>query len=319
MSWFEALTGFVESEQAVRRRLRLDGTRLHSDANRRSWEAGSLTVPSLGELRADAEAAFGVTGPARLSLSEVIGSATHLHQDPDNAGAVFQVASQANLLEMVGPGVTPEAGVTGYEHDHTQGPACAIACGGGTIVRNWFVEVDGGVGQSADRQIDTFADLGVAIGNEDGRWWTMHNGYAMPTGELPDDLPATHPLLQVGVHAGTEVTVGGVGHLVTKVYCSALPIAYSPVDGAAIEPLARLVLNSAYEATFAAAACNLAGGGTDRLFLTMLGRAFGTDVAWIIDAIRSAVERWRHVPLDVRVVSYSGPSAAVATLLRDYS
>ena len=69
MSWFEELTGFVESESAVRRHLRLDGTRLHSDANGRSWEAGSLTFPCLGELRAEAEAAFGSAGQARLSAA----------------------------------------------------------------------------------------------------------------------------------------------------------------------------------------------------------------------------------------------------------
>ncbi|MCK5683507.1 hypothetical protein KAJ27_05280 [bacterium] len=51
---------------------------------------------------------------------------------------MFQVASQFNLLEMVSPGVTPEEGVGRYEHDHTQGPACAIACGVGTIYRNYF-------------------------------------------------------------------------------------------------------------------------------------------------------------------------------------
>jgi len=30
-------------------------------------------------------------------------------------------------------------GVTRYQHDHTQGPACAIACGAATIYRNYFV------------------------------------------------------------------------------------------------------------------------------------------------------------------------------------
>lgn len=40
---------------------------------------------------------------------------------PSNAGAVFQVASQFNCLEMVGPGSRPEDGVTIYSKDHTQG------------------------------------------------------------------------------------------------------------------------------------------------------------------------------------------------------
>lgn len=30
-----------------------------------------------------------------------------------------------------------------YEFDRTQGPACAIACGAGTIFRNWLVPLDG--------------------------------------------------------------------------------------------------------------------------------------------------------------------------------
>lgn len=34
-------------------------------------------------------------------------NAAALHKDPANGGAVFQVASQFNCLEMVGPGVTP--------------------------------------------------------------------------------------------------------------------------------------------------------------------------------------------------------------------
>jgi hypothetical protein len=66
-----------------------------------------------------------------------------MHQSPKNAGALFQVASQFNLLEMVLPRVTPEHGVTRYAHDHTQGPACAIAAGAATIYRNYFVPVDG--------------------------------------------------------------------------------------------------------------------------------------------------------------------------------
>ena len=63
---------------------------------------------------------------------------------PENAGALFQVASQLNLLEMTGPEVTPEDGVTIYQDDRTQGPACAIAAGAATIYRNYFAPVGGG-------------------------------------------------------------------------------------------------------------------------------------------------------------------------------
>ena len=48
---------------------------------------------------------------------------------------MFQVASQFNVLEMVSPDVGPEAGVTGYQHDKTQGPACAMSCPAATVFR----------------------------------------------------------------------------------------------------------------------------------------------------------------------------------------
>jgi hypothetical protein len=52
-----------------------------------------------------------------------------MHRAPEYGGALFQVASQFDALEMTGANVTPEDGVTRYQHDHTQGPACAIAAG----------------------------------------------------------------------------------------------------------------------------------------------------------------------------------------------
>ena len=75
---------------------------------------------------------------APTRISEVVGDVRALHLDPQNGGALFQAASQFNLLEMTGPSLTPEQGVGIYENDQTQDPACAIACGGGAIFRNYF-------------------------------------------------------------------------------------------------------------------------------------------------------------------------------------
>ena len=38
--------------------------------------------------------------PGRLKVSVVTGDVRQMHQSPENAGALFQVASQFNLLEM---------------------------------------------------------------------------------------------------------------------------------------------------------------------------------------------------------------------------
>ena len=59
--------------------------------------------------------------------------------------------------------MTPEHGVTRYQHDHTQGPACAIAAGAATIYRNYFAPVGGSHGQTTERQFDGLADLGETL------------------------------------------------------------------------------------------------------------------------------------------------------------
>ena len=57
------------------------------------------------------------------------------------APVVVQAASQFNLLEMPDPNVIPERGISKYELDPTQGPACATACAAGTAYRNYLVPV----------------------------------------------------------------------------------------------------------------------------------------------------------------------------------
>lgn len=329
MSWFRELVGFDESADAIRAHLVLDGAVLESQVNGRRMRAGELTMPSLGELRVGAEPRPASPDRRRLQVSEVVADVAALHRDPENADALFQVASQFNLLEMVSPTVTPEAGVTGYENDRTQGPACAVACGAGTIYRNWFVPIDGRPGQTASRQLDMLAGVGTSLGNGAGRLWTMQNGYALATGDGLAGLPERHDALRVGVQSDTEVTMGTSGMstaatpsdppTVTQVYCSALPVAYT--SGAAadrLEPLARMILNSSYAATMHLARLRFLDGGSPRVYLTLLGGGvFGNRIEWILDAMEAALDEHRDVPLDVRIVSYSRPRPELTALLTD--
>jgi hypothetical protein len=123
--------------------------------------------------------------PGRLRVRVVTGDVRQMHRLPRNAGALFQVASQFNLLEMISPDVTPEQGITRYQHDRTQGPACAIAAGAATMYRNYFVPINGSYGQNAERQLDGLVDLGAwlskALGQPVGALWDMRNGYALCT------------------------------------------------------------------------------------------------------------------------------------------
>ena len=181
MTWFEKLTGIDEqSPLQVRRELSVEGDQIVCPNGKR-FAFGRLETPKLSDLR-QAVADLNVA-PRRSTICEIVGDVRALNADPANADALFQVASQFNLLEMTGPSVTPERGVGIYESDPTQGPACAIACGAGTIYRNYFAPVGDSIGQSADIQIDCSSDLGISLGNAGGRLWSMQNGYLFPTND----------------------------------------------------------------------------------------------------------------------------------------
>jgi len=323
MSWFTDLVGFPETDaESVRAQLDHDGARLTSRVNGGSWACGTLSTPSLAELR---QTPIDRSGP--VTLRELVGNVQALHCDPAHAGALFQAASQFNLLEMAGPTVTPDQGVGIYEHDHTQGPACAIACGAGTIVRNYFAPVAGALGQTADRQVDCLADIGAALGNDGERLWRMQNGYAFvrPEGRraiaerlaaMTDaEVDALRGRLRIGLVTDTEVTLRGAGHRVTQVYGSALPVAYGGGPAAEWEPFARLVLDASYEATLRAAAANASATGHRTVFLTLLGGGvFGNALPWITDAIWRALETVGPADLDVAIVSYGRSRREVAEL-----
>lgn len=327
--WFERLVGFrEETPNQVRSNLRVEGDRLISQVNGQSFQAGRLEAVSLQTLR-DRAAKFKGTESRKTTIGERVANVQDLHQAAENAGALFQVASQFNLLEMVGPSVTPERGVDGYEFDRTQGPACAIACGAGTIYRNYFAPLPNGqIGQTAEHQLDCLEDLGDALGNQDGSLWSMENGYALASAsgleKINDQLEnlgegkrdALRARLRIGLHWDTEVTLDSCGHHVTQAYCSALPVAYSHLGAPAWEAFARLVLEAAYEATFQAALINRDQTACSKVFLTLLGGgAFGNRTEWIFDAIKRATQLFEGQGLDVAVVSYGYSDPSVQRLV----
>ena len=321
MDWFHRLTGFSESSyDETRRRLSVRDGRLHSNASDKSYAVGELELVSLKALR-DRRAK--TAGGSRLRLHLQSGDARDLHGSARNAGALFQVASQFNLLEMTGPSVTPEDGVTRYEDDATQGPACAIAAGAATIYRNYFAPVAEQAGQTATRQLDGLADFGAALSARTGmgvdQLWTMRNGYALASLDglkaianciaalSPSELDDLRALLCIGAHLDVEVTdhPQQAGQTVSQAFCSALPLGYSRLPQAAWEPFARLVLEASYEATMHCAVENAAGSGSKRVFLTLVGAgAFGNPRQWVLDAMRRAMKLFHDADLDVSIVSH---------------
>ena len=312
--WFTSLTGFREDDYDVTRGLlRVEGDELVSTVTGARHGIGSLSVPTLALLRG----ATNFSAPQRSTVRCVTGEARAMHADPELEGALFQVASQFNLLEMTGPDVTPEDGVTRYVTDRTQGPACAVAAGAATIYRNYFAPVGDGIGQTSDRQIDALARVGEALSAKLNRpvaeLWTMRNGYALCTREglraitellehcADEDRDDLRGRLAIGRHRDVQVTDVAEPRRVSQAFCSALPVAYGEGRPAEWEAFARLVLEAAYEATLLAAVDE----ESNIVLLTRLGGGvFGNADGWIDDAIVRAIEIVKDAGLDIRLVSH---------------
>lgn len=323
--------GFDElNPNQVRENIEIDETHMTSKVNGQTYSFGRLEITSLEELRKTVD--FYQDSRRELNVSEVIGDVQHLHQLPENSSALFQVASQFNLLEMSSPNVTPEQGVGRYQYDKTQGPACAISCGAGTIYRNYFTEVNSQIGQDASNQIDTLEDLNILLNNTGSALWDMKNGYALINNNesalrIKDQLSALtneeyeliKSKIKIGIQWNTQVTLGNSGNFVSQAYCSALPIAYSNVSSEFAESFARLILSSAYESTFLAAIKNYSITGNNRVYLTLLGGGvFGNKISWITEAIYDNLMKFKRFPLNVYIVSYSKTNVDVSEIIRKY-
>ncbi|VAW74083.1 hypothetical protein MNBD_GAMMA12-2744 [hydrothermal vent metagenome] len=328
--WFKELTGFYETTaEEVRQKLSVKGEILKSHVNDREFRCGRLEILTLCELRE--KVASCQTPVGKLSLNEVVADVQQLHQRESNKGALFQVASQFNLLEMVSYNVNPEQGVGIYETDNTQGPACAIAAGAGTIYRNYFARVNGSLGQTEHNQIDCLKQLAYALGNSSGELWEMKNGYALATGaglreirrkilDLSNgQLHSLKGKLSIGIQWNTEVTLNNSQQLVSQAFCSALPVAYSRHPSTDWMAFATLVLQASYEAVICAGILNYLQTGNNRIYLTLIGGgAFGNDIDWIIRAIRRALSLYQDVGLDVVVVSHSRSNRHVQELISEF-
>ena len=323
--WLKNLIGFQESKEAIYKNIIVIDGKLKSLVNSKKYYYGKLETPSLKELRVRVENSNAKKG--KLKLQAIRADVKDLHLDQHNANALFQVASQFNLLEMAGEDITPEMGIERYEHDHTQGPICAICAGAGTIYRNYFVPLEGQVGQSVTKQIDCLADIGEALGNKNTLLWEMQNGYTLLKedglyainrkleGMSENEVDKLREKLRIGLMWDTQVTLDECKHSVSQAYCSALPISYVGFSSKLWKPFASLILEASYEATLCAGILN----GDDRVYLTSVGGGvFGNDLEWICSAIERAVLKYIDYDLDVKIVSYSPISQNILRLVKKF-
>eukprot|EP00933_Yihiella_yeosuensis_P053650 TRINITY_DN51916_c0_g1_i1.p1 TRINITY_DN51916_c0_g1~~TRINITY_DN51916_c0_g1_i1.p1 ORF type:complete len:521 (-),score=98.42 TRINITY_DN51916_c0_g1_i1:65-1627(-) len=238
-----------------------------------------------------------------------------LHEDPENAGAVFQVTSAYNCLSLQDPRQTPEDGVNRYSNEATQSTACAVSCPAATVFRNYFVNEDGQGGEG--QQLDLVAQISKVVRNDKDKYFSMKNGFLMPKHEvaelskrveqdpiLCDDVSAA---VNVGVHWDTQVVdrEGHTQHNVCQVFCSAAPVGYAKIVKVfEWEPFAKSLLAGAYDATLSAAAL-LAAKRKDRVkvYLTLVGGgSLGNRQSWLCKSIERVLKAHEMEPLDVFLV-----------------
>ena len=233
---------------------------------------------------------------------------------------------------MVSPYITPEKGVDIYERDYTQGPACAIACGAGTIYRNYFAPVNGEQGQSNYNQIDCLELIGKELNNEELLLWKMSNGYALLSHDgllnintqihkkSQEQREQLKENLKIGIQWKTEVTLANSTQIVSQIYCSALPVSYSQIKSSHWEIFSKVILEATYEATLYAALINLDQTGCNKVFLTLVGGgAFGNEIDWIMDALRTSLLKFKDMPLDINIVSYNSSSPKIQELITQFN
>jgi len=200
----------------------------------------------------------------------------------------------------------------------TQGPACSVACGPATALRNFFIEVGGKSGQTCDRQVENLQGVLAQLGDA-GKYIIVRNGYSLAnskglrvirkTLQNSTSLPKScQQDLRVGVHEDAQVTASDWGrcqqrdsdHTVMQVFASACSVAYSQGDAGHWEPFARLVLLASYEATLWAGLLTAlrhdGSAGSRRVFLPCLG---------VASLPRQCKQRWRNLLMSTSRCSLS--------------
>jgi hypothetical protein len=159
----------------------------------------------------------------------------------------------------------------------------------------------------------------------------MKNGYSLASDEglieindkleslTKSEVDELRKLLRIGIQWNTEVTLDDSKHRVTPAYCSALPVAYSQQRSELWAVFARIRLEASYEATICTGILNYQKTGNNKVYLTILGGgAFGNEQVWIIKAIERSLELYKHVGLNVSIVSHRYSNINIQELIHKF-
>lgn len=307
--WFKKAFGCREQAcEVTKKSLNFsDGT---LQINGQEFHVGPFDVITLEDLKARLASSEGLgrtlRGGSGLTFHNIRATTLDLHLDPESAGAVFQVASLFNCLELDSSNASPSDGVTKTGCQPTQGSACASACPAATVFRNYFANGDG-------QQVECLSEVEQIVNNRREKYWSVRNGFCMPgrdfkkiNARFQQDMGFEEDIrskLKVGIHWDTAVM--GNSHRVAQVFCSAAPVSLTKyVKAEDWETFAKTILEAGFEATLTAAACLARERGERvQVYLTPVGGGvLGNRTRWIVAAMDRALTLHEASPLDVHLV-----------------
>jgi hypothetical protein len=314
-SWFEQMFGFEESSEDSMDDVRAHFTysaktrRITSLDNGKSFAVGSFNTPTVFELETLAARGIARLGTyVRSTLSVVYGDVADLQKMPENNGAVFQVQSQFNCLQLAGSDSRPEDGVTEYAQSNEQGARASVSAGAAALFRNYFYawKVDGDIGQSSDRMIDNLVSIRQLLQSD---LFSSEAGFTFATAkqmkdvnEMLDEFPEGRvgQRLRLGVHSNVQVG-NDREQLITQVLASACTWSerYDEATYKDWQRFGQTIAQSAYVGTLAMGVVNHCNNpnrvGSTKVILTVLP---GPE-AWVADAIWMALSLFWDAGLEV--------------------
>jgi hypothetical protein len=319
--WFEKL--YNKAEEVPIKDVKSNEFSCIVNQTRKSrYNIGIFSTPMLSNLRTMTRSIN------ELSTFKIISNTDIMGLIYENPNATFQVASQFNCLEMINENETPSLGVTKYYTDNTQGPLCSIACGAGTVHRNY---THNNAACSEDEQIHNAEYLQKALNN----LFEIRNGYTINNKLMSTDLQSIiekmdHTylmgLLKVDFHQNVGVTytrdkgmiqqkkiryVADYEKTVNQIFCSAMSFQNIPYDiKNSWDVLAAIILNATYEATILLAYQNYVSNPStknyNKVFLTLVGGGvFNNKKELIVFAIKRAIKMAENYGLEIILVDYS--------------
>ena len=326
-NWFKNIFGYDEKDVRTYMHMTTNNNIIIFSIGGKKLQAGEFVLEKYNSL------VYGISQSQsqaqNLTFKIIPNSVTELIWK-DTEKSVFQVASQFNCLEMKDQYTTPEQGITMYHSDNTQGPKCAIMCGAGTYYRNYLYNR----GQTKDKQINTIEESITSIGfrssgnvliKDNNTQFKYENGYLL--GDIKSheevgnilkkdtNLKNFRSNFNIGVHYDTQVW--DTNRVVHQIFASALPLSYSGIGiddvkpGSGLEKFVQEELNLVYESTILAAEKCRKRDNSQRkkVYLTLVGGgAFKNPRKNIILAIQNALNKYKHLPLDIILVDYKNPS-----------